>query len=249
VVRQVFVPAFGTEVPDKEAHGIVAARHLGIRPDPTRGGRQHVAIGVGRIGIRYHDVGGNLPAIGEPNANRPAAFQQNFLDIGIAKDLAALVFEQPGQRGHDRTGAAHRGVNAILAFQRGNEAIDLGDRKRVTPNQQGMKTKDLLQLLALKVPHGHAVDRLPGLHAHHRRHGSQKIAEAPKARSAQFFVAEFETDHGLTHKGVIARNLLRAAHTGDLRAHGGRRAKVIKVAAVMETNAVEGCHRPQIDII
>ena len=112
-----------------------------------------------------------------------------------------------------------------------------------------MKAKNLLQLLTLKVASRHAVNRLPGLHTHHRGHRSEKVAEAHKALGAQFFIAKFEADHRLTHKGVIARNLVRPAHTGHFRAHGRRGTEIIKMTAIVESNTVEGCHRPQIDIV
>ena len=106
-MRNVLVATTRTEVPDKQAHGIGRPLHLGVRPDTTRGIRQELAVGVGRIGIRDHHVGANLLAIGQFHTHGTATIQKNTTRLGLVTNDSALVFHQAGKGLHNGARATH----------------------------------------------------------------------------------------------------------------------------------------------
>ena len=140
-------------------------------------------------------------------------------------------------------------MHPVLPLKGWDEAVDLGDRKRIATNKKRMKAKDLAQFVVLKMTLSHAVDGVPGLHTHHRRHGCNKVYKAYKGRCTEFFIAKLQADHGLAHEGVVACHFRGPGKPCNFPAHGLGLAKVVKVAAVIEPNAVKRPHRPKVNVV
>ncbi len=159
------------EVPDEEAHRVLRAGELAVGPDAPPLAGHGTLVCPGGIGVRHHEIGlDGLPRL-QPHPRDTAVVAENFLNVGVVSNRAALALEQAHEARHNGPGAAHGRVHAELPLEREDEAVDLRDPQRVAPNEQWVKAEDLLQLLALKVPPGHAEDAAPGPHLHHGGHG------------------------------------------------------------------------------
>ena len=108
MVWHVFVLALRTEVPHKQAIGIMRALDLTIGPALTMTGVDQVSVGPGRIGIGDDEITVEYPTIAQSHTFGIAVFNQYFFHLGVAFYFAALAFNETCHAFDNAACATHR---------------------------------------------------------------------------------------------------------------------------------------------
>ena len=210
-------------------------------------------VGPSGVGVRHHDVGRQVLAAGQRDAGgawlSPRCRHAGDLPhLGVQPQARTAAFQQADQALNQSTGAAHRPVHAELALQRSDQAVNAGAGERVAADQQRVEAEHDAQLRVTQMPGGHGVQRLPGAHLHHRRHGRQQVADGVEGHGGEFLEAQLVAAVGLGDERLVAGQI-RRAEAGDLGAHRGVVAAVVEVRAVVELDAIKRIQRAQLDIV
>ncbi len=204
VVRHIGVLAAGAEVPDEEAHGVSAVLDLAVGPVAAVFRLDQVAVGPGGVGVRHHDVGRDALTTGQRDAGGHALVHFDALHLGTATQHPALPLQQAHQALHQLARATHGPVHAVLALQRIDEAVDAGDRKRVTADQQALQAHGHAQLGVLQVRRHHGVQAAPAAHLEDGRAGLDQVAHGVESLVAQGFKTQPVAVIGLGHETFVA---------------------------------------------
>ena len=238
VMRHIGILPVGTEVPDKQAHGVFCALQLAVGPPPTISGRQQPPVGCSRVGVRDDDVRVDTLTAIEHHAGRAAVFDKDLADRGVHTQRAALRFDQRDEPIHQATRPAHRKMDAVAALELGNQRVYRRRRKRVAANQQRMETEHDPEFRMLDVARDKPVHRAVKLRVkkiwQHREHFSEaveRLVEQPVETDVIKLRAGLE-------KALVAGHIVRA-EARNLGFHGFVVARVVEMGAVVESDAVE----------
>ena len=108
MVWHVFVLALRTEVPHKQAIGIMRAFNLAIGPALTMTGVDKVSVGPGRIRVGDDEVAVQYPAIAQSHTFGIAVLNQYLFNLGVAFYFAALALNETCHAFDNAACATHR---------------------------------------------------------------------------------------------------------------------------------------------
>ena len=163
-------------------------------------------------------------------------------------DPAALPFDQRDKTLDQSARAAHGEVHAPLALEESDQAVDRRRGEGIAADQQRMKAQDHAQSRIANVPGDETVDRPITGQPDHVRNDPDHIHPRGERDIAEPLEADPEDRLARPHEPLVARDV-RCRQPCDLGAHGGGIAGVVERLAVLETNAVERRHRPELDVI
>ena len=129
-------------------------------------------------------------------------------------------------------------MHAPQPFERIDQAVNAGDRKRIAANQQALQAHGDAQLGMLEVRGHHGVEAAPAAHAQDGRSRTQQVAYGVKGFGAQRDKAELVAVIRLFHEALVAGSV-RGADPAHFGAHAVGVTAVVKVVAVGKANAVE----------
>ena len=112
MVGYVGVLALGTEVPDEQSIRKMRAVNFAVCPPLAMFRLDEVSVGPRRVCIGDHEIAVQCAAICQSHAAYFALVDENFLDLCVALNLAALTLDQPGHAFDNAAGATHGGPHA-----------------------------------------------------------------------------------------------------------------------------------------
>lgn len=248
MVLDVRVLALGAEVPDEQPIGELGTLDLAVRPALARMLGQQLAVGGRRIDVGDDHIGRDLLARGQTHAGGLAVSGQDALDLGVVADLGTLPFDQIHQPLDHGAGAAHRRMHAPFTLQEGDEDIDRGHGEGIAADQQRMEGQHLTDEGIFDIARHHPIDGAIALKHRHVGHDAQHVGEVREGYMGQILESDLEHLLAHGHEAVIARHVRRRI-LGDLRLDLVGIAAVVEDSAVVETDAIEGIHQTQIDVV
>ncbi len=123
MVRKVGIRPVGPKIDDKKAHRIAHPLEPAVGPFSTPLRLDELAIRVGDIRVRHHDVRGNEDIL-DPNAPHPAMLHDDPVHPRIAAECPSQLLKQPDKGVDERTGAADHRLDPPLPLEVVDHRVD-----------------------------------------------------------------------------------------------------------------------------
>ena len=121
VVGNVWVAASGSEVEDKKPHRVLRSGELHPGRDLPGGGLDHLRVEMGGIGVGDDDVSGEFFTPFKNNSLCFSVLHDDPVHRCLQSGRDPVPFHEITQSKSDCTGATHREVHTVLAFEVVNE--------------------------------------------------------------------------------------------------------------------------------
>ena len=126
-------------------------RQLHARGERLLGARNQVAIEMGRIRVRDHDIGLHDGAVGKHDPAGDTLLDTNTLDRRAQAQGDSLPLHQAAQRLGDGPGAAHGEVHPMRPLEEMDQTIDAGGIERIAAHEEGLDRKCPAELIAYEM--------------------------------------------------------------------------------------------------
>ena len=209
---------------------------------------QQLPIGPGGISIGHNQISLDQLTTAELHAASIAIARDDLLNACIIADAAAKLGDEARQPFHKRAHATHGVVNTMQALEMGDETIISCRGEGIAADQERVEAERDAQLLMRKVIADLAIDRAETTELDQIRSSRDQRTESVERLVCQFLEGDFVDRSAILQEAFKGWQIF-PADALNFAAHPFQRCGTAQHIAIIEADAIEGIHRPQINLV